>query len=307
MVNIRWELTNLLDCKTTHVVSLLMTIKEAREHLVMSLVNIYDKNEAANITDLVIEHITRWTKMEQITNKDIQFSFAQQELLRNIIDRLIKHEPIQYIISEAWFAGLKFYVDRSVLIPRPETDELVDWVVKDCGQQSKHFKMLDVGTGSGCIAIAIKHKLHVVEMWACDVSDAALTVARMNADAHQAAIDFVALDFLDAEQRKQLGFFDVIIANPPYVPQKDKDPMRKNVVDYEPHLALFVADEKPLIFYEAIADFGKTHLHENGKIFLEIHEEIGERVKDLFQQKNYSAIEIRKDMEGKDRMVRINK
>jgi len=284
-----------------------MTVQEARQELNNSLANIYNECEAKNITELVMEHITRWSRTEQIDNKDLPFSYAQGELLRNIEARLVKHEPIQYILQEAWFAGLKFYVDRSVLIPRPETDELVDWIIRDCKTQAKQFKMLDIGTGSGCIAIAIKTKLTAVEMWACDVSDPALTVARMNADTHQAAIDFVAIDFLDKVQRKQLGFFDVIVANPPYVPQKDKEPMKKNVVDYEPHVALFVSDEKPLIFYEAIADFGQEHLHDEGCIYLEIHEEMGKQVSELFKQKKYSSVELKKDMQGKDRMVKICK
>ncbi len=284
-----------------------MTISEAREDLKNSLTNIYDESEAANISELVMEHITRWSRTEQIANKDISFSYAQQELLRNITARLVKHEPVQYILNEAWFAGLKFYVDRSVLIPRPETEELVDWIIRDCREQSKQFKMLDIGTGSGCIAISLKNKLPANEVWACDVSDGALTVARMNADTHQVAVDFVPLDFLLEEQRGQLGFFDVIVANPPYIPLKDKNPMKKNVVDYEPHLALFVSDNEPLIFYEAISDFGQKHLHEEGKIYLEIHEEIGEKVKALFQQNKYASVEIKKDMQGKDRMIKIGK
>jgi len=287
--------------------NLLMTVQEARQELVNSLVNIYDEGEAANITELIMEYITRWTRTEQISNKDVPFSFSQINLLENITDRLLKHEPVQYIISEAWFAGMKFYVDRNVLIPRPETEELVDWLVRDCSKETRHLKMLDVGTGSGCIAIVIKNKLPGVDMWACDVSDAALTVARMNADGLNAPIDFVPLDFLDSEQRKQLGFFDIIVANPPYVPQKDKIPMRKNVVAYEPHLALFVSDDDPLVFYDAIADFGEGHLKDDGRIYLEIHEEIGGKVTELFTRKGYSSTELKKDLEGKDRMVRISK
>jgi release factor glutamine methyltransferase len=284
-----------------------MTVKEAKQELINALENIYDKDEASNITELIMEYITRWSRAEQIDNMDVPFSYTQKELLEDIIDRLLKHEPVQYIISEAWFAGMKFYVDKNVLIPRPETEELVDWLIRDCSKEARNFKILDIGTGSGCIAIAIKNKLPAVEMWACDVSDAALSVARMNADGLNAPIDFVPLDFLDNEQRKQLGFFDLVVANPPYVPQKDKDPMKKNVVDYEPHVAIFVSDDDQLIFYEAIADFGKEKLHEDGRIYLEIHESIGEQVIKLFRQKGYSSVELKKDMQGKDRMVKITK
>jgi len=282
-----------------------MKISEARKEIIKSIKEIYDDAETSNIAQLVLEHVTQLPKVDWV-KKGGQLNHSQLSSLKEITRRLKQHEPVQYILNEAWFAGLKFYVDRSVLIPRPETDELVDWIVKEGSEQARHMKMLDIGTGSGCIAISIKYKLPAVEMWACDVSDAALTVARMNADNHHAAIDFVALDFLDEEQRKQLGFFDVIVANPPYVPQKDKDPMKKNVVDYEPHLALFVTDEDPLVFYTAIADFGKDHLHEGGRIYLEIHEEIGAQVRSLFLQKAYTGVEIKKDMQGKDRMVRVN-
>jgi release factor glutamine methyltransferase len=284
-----------------------MTLQDARQELINSLANIYEKTEAANITELVMEYITRWSRAEQINNRDVPISFAQTGLLENITVRLVKHEPVQYIINEAWFAGMKFYVDKNVLIPRPETEELVDWLIRDCSKETRHFKMLDIGTGSGCIAVAIKNKLPDVEMWACDVSDAALGVARMNADGLNAAIDFVPLDFLDKEQRKQLGFFDIIVANPPYVPHKDKSPMRKNVLDYEPHVALFVSDDQQLIFYEAIAEFGREHLKDEGQIYLEIHEEIGEKVTRLFRQSGYSSVELKKDMEGKDRMVKIGR
>jgi len=283
-----------------------MKIDEARKQIVSEIGEIYPPPEAFNIAQLVLENITKMPKVDWI-KKDDQLNHVQKKELSEIISRLKQHEPVQYILKETWFGGLKFYVDSSVLIPRPETDELVDWLVRDCRDQTKHFKILDIGTGSGCIAITIKKKLPAVEMWACDVSDAALTVARMNADTHQAAIDFVALDFLDAEQRKQLGYFDIIIANPPYVPHKDKDPMKKNVVDYEPHVALFVSDERPLIFYEEIADFGKKHLHDKGSIYLEIHEEIGEQVETLFRKRSYSNVALRKDMEGKDRMMKITK
>jgi len=202
---------------------------------------------------------------------------------------------------------MKFYVDKNVLIPRPETEELVDWLVKDSKSELKHFRILDVGTGSGCIAITLKKKLPDVEMWACDISDGALTVARMNADKFETAIDFVGLDFLNAAERKQLPKFDIIISNPPYVPQKDKDPMKKNVLDFEPHLALFVADENPLIFYDAIADFSKKHLNPAGHIYLEIHEELGDGVKKIFEDEKFGSVEIRKDLQGKNRMVKVQK
>ena len=164
-------------------------------------------------------------------------------------------------------------------------------------------KILDIGTGSGCIAIALKNKLPHAEVWACDVSDTALTVARKNADDLHALVDFVPIDILDRKQWKQLPIFDIIVSNPPYVQEKDKNSMKPNVINYEPHTALFVPDNDALVFYDAIAEFGKDHLHKEGKIYVEINESLGEKVLNLFQLKGYTT-ELRKDMQGKDRMVK---
>jgi release factor glutamine methyltransferase len=283
---------------------LLMTVEEARKEINHSIAPIYEKGEADNITEIVMEHITRWSRPERILNKEIPLSLTQRNLLAQIILRLQQHEPIQYLINEAWFAGMIFYVDKNVLIPRPETEELLDWIVKDHRQQTTHKKILDIGTGSGCIAITLKNRILNAEIWACDVSDEALNVARMNADALNATIDFVPLDFLDADQRKQLPHTDIIVSNPPYIPQKDKNDMKKNVLEFEPATALFVPDDDSLVFYKAIADFGKEKLNKKGSIYVEIHENIGEQVKNLFQSKNYSSVELRKDLQGKDRMIK---
>ena len=299
-----------------------MTIHEAREQLIHSLLEIYDDREAGNISELVMEHITRWPRIEQIENKTVPLSVSQKQLLEQIIKRLQLHEPVQYILQEAWFAGLRFYVDKNVLIPRPETEELVQWVVEDVRNMMHEMspshdvvqhtpdivapkRILDIGTGSGCIAITLKNKLPETEIWACDISDEVLNVARMNADPLNAQIDFIPVDFLNAKLRKQLPNVDIIVSNPPYVPGKNKTGMRKNVVEYEPATALFVPDNDPLLFYEAIADFGKEKLNEQGSIYVEIHEDLGKEVRELFQSKNYHSIELKKDLQGKERMIRI--
>jgi release factor glutamine methyltransferase len=282
-----------------------MTIEEARKEITGSLETIYEKNEADSITEIVLEHITRWSRPERILNRDIPLSFAQKKLLDQIILRLQQYEPIQYLINEAWFAGMIFYVDKNVLIPRPETEELLAWIVKDCAQRANHKKILDVGTGSGCLAIALKNKMPNAEIWACDVSEEALNVARMNADALNATIDFIPLDFLDAEQRNQLPRVDIIVSNPPYIPERDKNEMKKNVIEFEPATALFVPNENSLVFYNSIADFGKEKLNKNGNIYVEIHESLGEQVKNLFQSKGYTSIELKKDLQGKDRMIKV--
>jgi release factor glutamine methyltransferase len=290
-----------------------MTIEEARKKIVESIVHIYDKNEANNIADLLMENITRLPRAERILKRNETLSLSQKNSLSQFIGRLQNHEPVQYIINEAWFAGMKFYIDKNVLIPRPETEELVDWVIKEfriqdlpAGSQGKEFRILDVGTGSGCIAIALKKKLPHAEVWACDVSEEALNVARINADSLNATVDFVPLDFLDKEQRKQLPHIDIVVSNPPYVPQKDKSEMKKIVIDHEPEIALFVPDEEPLIFYSTLADFGKEKLNRGGSVYVEIHEELGEQVKNLFHSKGYSSVELKKDLQGKNRMIKVS-
>jgi release factor glutamine methyltransferase len=283
-----------------------MTFDEARIRIIKSIGDIYEENEATNITELLIEHITKLSRIERIFRKNETLSSSQQEFLFQAIEHLQGHEPIQYVITEAWFAGLKFYVDKNVLIPRPETEELVDWISKEIKNRNTKLKMLDIATGSGCIAIALKNKIPDAEVWGCDKSDEALTVARMNADALHAAIDFVSLDFLDVEQRKQLPQTDIIVSNPPYVTQQEKVAMRKNVVDHEPSIALFVPDNDPLVFYRSIAEFGKEKLNKGGSIYVEINESFGNEVKELFQSKSYRSIEIKNDLQGKERMIKAS-
>ncbi|HEY1871619.1 MAG TPA: peptide chain release factor N(5)-glutamine methyltransferase [Chitinophagaceae bacterium] len=283
-----------------------MTIEKARKEIFASINCIYEKDEANNIAELALEHVTRLSRIEILLNKSIALSKDQNELLAKITTRLQHHEPIQYILNEAWFGGMKFYVDKNVLIPRPETEELVEWILKEVKSQKSKVKILDVGTGSGCIAITLKNKLPSAEVWACDKSDEALTVARMNADSLKATVDFISLNFLDVTQRRQLPQFDIVVSNPPYVPQNEKLEMKKNVTEFEPAIALFVPDNDPSVFYRAIADFGKERLNVDGKIYVEIHEDLGEKVKQSFQTKGYKSAELKKDMQGKDRMIKVN-
>ena len=289
-----------------------MTIDEARKEIIKNIRNIYEQNEANNIAELLVESITKLPRSERIIKATEALSIAQKNLLHSSISRLLKHEPIQYIINEAWFSGIRFYVDRNVLIPRPETEELVEWIVEEYRMQNiedriqnTEFRILDVGTGSGCIAIALKNKLPMAGVWACDISDEALNIARINADALHATIDFVSLNFLDPDQRKQLPNVDVIVSNPPYVPQNEKTEMKKNVVEYEPSTAFFVPDDDPLVFYKAIVEFGQEKLNKGGSIYAEMHEDLGELVKNLFRSKGFDSIELKKDLQGKDRMIKV--
>jgi release factor glutamine methyltransferase len=290
-----------------------MTIHEASQQLRFQLFHVYDDREAGNIADLVMEHITGWTKIDRVVNKSVPLSARQQEQLEAYTRTLLAHTPLQYVLQEAWFYGMKLYIDENVLIPRPETEELADWIIKDNtsskfevqSSQAGVKNVLDIGTGSGCIPLAIKKKLPHFEVHAIDISEGALQVAKKNAAAQQLTIHFQLLDILSVAARQSLSPFDIIVSNPPYIPQSDKTSMAPNVLQYEPHLALFVADNDPLLFYKAIADFAITHLKKNGYLYLEIHEDMAQAVISLYRQKRFATIELRKDLQGRDRMVKV--
>jgi release factor glutamine methyltransferase len=196
-------------------------------------------------------------------------------------------------------------VNEDVLIPRPETEELVELIIADRGSRLTDISILDIGTGSGCIPIALKKNLPAAMISAIDISEQALTVAKNNAEDHNTSINFMQMDFLDEEQWKMLPHFDIIVSNPPYIPENEKDQLAKNVLDHEPHRALFVADNRPLLFYEKIAVFGKTHLKPNGKMYMETHSGQAGAVAALFQN-IYSSVEIKNDLFGKERMVIVS-
>ena len=294
-----------------------MKLYEAGEMLKAELMKLYEEGEAGAVADMALEALTCLPRNERAMKKNERLTEEQESRLEEWKKRLLTQEPIQYILNEAWFYGLKFFVNRDVLIPRPETEELVDWMVKDLrklypdafqksnadADQTRRLKILDVGTGSGCIAIALKKTIPLAEVWGCDLSDKALNVARRNGSELDVRVDFQQLDFLDDAQQKQLPTVHVLVSNPPYVPLKDKEEMKPNVLEFEPHAALFVDNNDPLLFYKAIARFGHHRLHAHGTIYLEIHEQLGLDVVELFQQEGYE-IELKKDMQGKDRMVR---
>jgi release factor glutamine methyltransferase len=295
-----------------------MKLHEAEQHIKKELQKLYEEQEAATIAGLAIEHITGLSKAQRVSRKEEALSSSQIDRLHHDLNRLKDHEPIQYIMNKAWFYGMELYVDKNVLIPRPETEELVRWIIDDVKQSGKEvfikkamkadettqLKILDVGTGSGCIALALKKEMPRAEVWGCDVSEEALNVGRRNGSSLDIRVDFQGMNFLDEAQQKLLPTVDILVSNPPYVPLKDKLQMHSNVVDHEPHTALFVPDNDALIFYRSLAEFGKKRLYENGSIYMEIHEDLGQDVLQVFKENGYGKVELRKDMQGKDRMIK---
>lgn len=294
-----------------------MNVREAEKFIRQKLLTIYDESESANIALLVLENCTGLSKKELLLNRQQTIQPEAEEELAGTIQRLLHHEPIQYIMQKVWFYDLELYVDESVLIPRPETEELVDWIVKDVKASGKdvfernettadkttQLKILDIGTGSGSIALALKKAIPKAEVWGCDVSDEALNVARRNGSALDIRVDFQGVDFLDEAQQKQLPTVDVIVSNPPYIPLREKNSMKPNVVSYEPHGALFVPDNDALVFYRTILHFAKKRLYDRGSIYLEIHENLGAEISALFTAEGF-IVDLKKDMQGKDRMVK---
>ena len=256
-----------------------MTLNEARTVLTKELNKVYDNDELKNIIELVIEHITNMTRAEQVKNKVPYLTCTQLEDLDAITERLKKNEPVQYVLGESWFAGMKFKVNKNVLIPRPETEELVDWIVKEAvSYELRAMSILDVGTGSGCIPITLKKKLPQANVSAIDVCSEALFTATENAIELNADVAFLLLDFLDEEKWKELGQYDIIVSNPPYVKQSEITTMHERVKEFEPHLALFVPDNDALLFYKKFRDFAINHLNPGGSLFVEINEALGEQL-----------------------------
>lgn len=282
-----------------------MTIYLAYRRLLAQLYEVYDNREAANIADMVIEHITGQRKIERIVYKDLSVSGEQQEQIEKIADELLSQRPVQYVLNEAWFMDMKLAVNEHVLIPRPETEELVEWIIKDVKQSgNKTLSLIDIGTGNGCIPIAIKRKIPQLTISAIDISDDALRVAKLNSIAQNVIIDFLHLDFLNEIDWSKLGVYDRIISNPPYIKKSEEAAMRNNVLRYEPHLALFVPDEDALLFYKAIAEFSQKHLKPGGSVYVEINEALGEAVIEVFAKNGFSDVILKKDMQEKDRMVK---
>ncbi len=279
----------------------MMTVNELYRNFLTALKKIYSDDEAANINSMIFESIAGITRAALIKDPGHMLDENTTQLLKDSLEALELNEPVQYVLGEAWFYKMKLKVTPAVLIPRPETEELVVSVIGSLKDRPA-AAILDIGTGSGCIAIAVKKNLPSSAVTAIDVSEDALDIAKENSAKQLTDIAFLTVNFLEEKKWKALDSYDIIVSNPPYIPFHEREKLSAHVTDHEPHTALFVGSEEPLIFYEKIALFGKDHLKEHGKIFVETHEDFAGAVRKLFNSNGYEAI-IQRDMFGKDRMV----
>lgn len=286
------------------------TIKDVFDAYKQGLEKIYDTNELSAITLLTVSEICNISKAKIKAFPEDEISAEQAEKLKMILDELKTGKPIQYILGKTEFYGLPFHVNPSVLIPRPETEELVEWVLGSVSSsQLAVGSLLDIGTGSGCIAVSLRKNLPVFKVSAIDISKEALQTAISNAKLNNVDIEFIEADILNPGSHIShlTSHISVIISNPPYVTLHDKTQMHTNVTDFEPHTALFVPENDPLIFYKAIADYAAAHLTKNGLLFFEINESYGKETVELLNDKGFKSIELRKDMSGRDRMIKANR
>ena len=264
----------------------------------------YPSEEVQSFFGLLAESILKYSRYETVTHATEIISEAKQQQFYAAIERLKEYEPIQYIIGETEFYGLPFKVTPATLIPRPETEELVSWVIdhsEKWAQRTQPLTILDIGTGSGCIAISLAKNLANSEVTALDVSSEAVAVAKQNADMNGVAVNFLEVDILNATELS--GTFDLIVSNPPYVRELEKEQMEANVLSHEPHSALFVSNHDPLMFYRAIATLAKRFLKPQGTLFFEINEYLSEELSTLLEKMSFSEVITRKDLFGKDRMM----
>jgi release factor glutamine methyltransferase len=281
------------------------TINQLRNQLSTVLTPIYGEAESGQMLRMLFEHFCGLSGAALVLQKNDLVTKEQSDNLLEALRQLADQKPIQYILGHAWFCNLRLEVNPSVLIPRPETEELVDLIVSDSKDSFAGIdcRLLDIGTGSGCIAVASKKSLPGWQVSACDISEDALKLARRNAEQAGTGIDFFNADILSWKEWPDQGLFNIIVSNPPYVCEKEKKRMRANVLEHEPGLALFVPDQDPLQFYRAIAGFALQHLAKNGKLFLEINESFGSEIIYLLTSCGFKDVEVRKDFRGKNRFA----
>ncbi len=293
-----------------------MVIKELKTHFFDSLKNIQDEQEIESFFFILTEYLHDLKRVDLALNPNFEISEEEVEKWNVILTELQQEKPIQHITGEAWFYGLKFEVNENTLIPRPETEELVEWIIESIKSevQSRKLEILDIGTGTGCIPISVKTNLPQANVSAIDISEKALEVAKRNAASNKVEINFIQTNILEVEDLSQLPTlnsqlptsFDIIVSNPPYVRNLEKQEIKKNVLDYEPHLALFVEDTDALLFYRKIAQLALKNLSPNGLLFFEINQYLGKETVELLDNLGFKNIELKKDIYGNDRMIKCS-
>lgn len=281
----------------------ILTIQTAFTYITAAISELYDEREAANIAHIIMEYLTGMSKLDRIVHKTKILSPDQNQRLKVAIEALQRHEPVQYITGSSWFYGMELLVNKNVLIPRPETEELVEWMVQDAAHRHR-LHLLDIGTGSGCIPLALKKSLPDALVSAVDVSEGALEVARSNASRQKLEVDFLLMDALDPAQVATLPEFDMIVSNPPYITQSEQKSMQELVWGFEPSMALFVPDNDALLFYRHISMMAKNKLLPGGALYFEINEALGKEVVALMKELGFKDVVLKQDMFGKDRMAK---
>ncbi len=278
-------------------------LNDALIYIKKELNNLYDKPEIQSFINIIFQHLLNFSKIDILLKTDTKLTNSTIIKIIKIIEQLKKYKPIQYILGETEFYELKFIVTPKVLIPRPETEELVKWIIDDANTK-QNINILDIGTGSGCIAVALVRNLDNSKVFAIEKNKDALNIARQNAKLNNVNINFFNDDILNCKKTNFNNTFDIIVSNPPYVRELEKQFMNKNVLNYEPHSALFVYDNNALIFYDAIADFAIKHLKKTGKLYFEINEYLPNQLADLLRKKGFKNIVVKKDINDKNRMIR---
>lgn len=297
-----WFYLYLFSNRTIEFSVLIMRVKDFRSIFITTLLPVYDALEAESFFYLILEHKLKMRRIDLALQPDAYLAEAQMVEWNILLSKLLEEVPIQYLLGTTSFYGLDFEVDANVLIPRPETEELVDWILSDYKKQTiEEPKILDIGTGSGCIAIALGKNISQADITAIDVSAEALALAQKNAIANGVDVTFICENILETQDLQMQ--FDIIVSNPPYVRILEKDEIKNNVLEYEPHLALFVDDHDALLFYKKIATLAQKNLKENGKLYFEINQYLGLVMIDLLTSMGFVGVELRKDIYGNDRMI----
>ena len=278
-----------------------MILEDYRDYFKEQLWDLYPPEEVDAIAGFALQYVLEKNRVEIALSRKQNLTTSQQAQLEGVLKRLLQSEPIQYVIGSTEFYGLELQVNKATLIPRPETEELVEWILSTHSKTDSNIQILDIGTGSGCIAIALAKHLLRAKVEAVDISLQALETAQANAQINEVEVRFFQQDILEAEALEES--YDSIVSNPPYVREQEKAEIKNNVLQHEPHQALFVADAKPLIFYKKIAQLAIDSLKPKGSLFFEINEYLGEETVALVKEIGFTKVELRKDLFGKDRML----